>query len=609
MMDTVGGTAGAYPSGFAAFVDIRVMRKIAIPLVALAVLATLPTITPTARADVPPRDPIIGTGPMFGGLYPNTYWFEPGFTTLSGLVGRKPTFTGLFHTIYESDAWAGTDAKLEEAWSAGTTPFSNLEFTAGETAATIAGGSLDAQIASWANAVKDWLDRPEGSEGRSLIIAPMQEMNGNWVSYGMDPWNFKKAYKKIRSIVESTVTDPDMVRWAFAPNGWSSPPYSIADYYPGDAFVDVISFSTYNFGDFDEYNGWLEPSEAITPYIDEVRDTIPGSIDKPFLLSQTGSVSATGDKNAWIRDMITVVKDDPNLVGFIYFNIGHSPHDWVIWEDGTTYNGYVGYRDGMQRATTTYQFPLTNWFQPGPLPFAQTFADPCSGPEHCDSLAFVNAGSQISLLDGLLVGAGVNEFYYGMAGDVPLMGDWDGDGTATPGMYRPSSGFVYLRNSNDFGVADEEFYFGMAGDIPIVGDWDNDGDDTLGIYRNGQVFIKNTLGTGVADYSFWYGVPGDRPFTGDFDGDGVDTVGLYRESSGYVYFRNTLDSGVADFEFFYGAPSDKILAGDWNGDGIDTVAVFRPSDNKVYFRMTNTFGVADFTLPVAPGFIAAMTAR
>ncbi|MDH3539079.1 MAG: glycosyl hydrolase [Acidimicrobiia bacterium] len=583
------------------------MRKIAIPLLALAVVATVPTISRPAEADVPPRDPIIGTGPTLAGLYPTVSDLYSGeYAAMAAAVGKSPTFTGMFHTIYESDGWAATDAKLEKAWSAGTTPFSNLEFSV--TAAVVAGTSLNAQIDSWATALKVWLDR---GEGRSLIIAPMQEMNGDWIPYGMDPANFIAGYRKIRSRVESVVgpSNRDRVRWAFAPNGWSEPPYGIADYYPGDAYVDVISFSTYNFGDYDVYNGWLEPSAAILPYVNEARDTIPGAVDKPFLLSQTGSVSATGNKNAWIEGMFDVVEDDPNLVGFIYFNLGHSPHDWTIWETGTTYSGYTGYRNAMLRPATTYQFPLTNWFQPGPLPFTQSFEDPCTGPEACDSLAFVDAGSEINILDDLVVGAGVNEFYYGMSGDTPLMGDWNGDGTATPGMYRPSSGFVYLRNSNDLGVADLQFFFGIPGDIPLVGDWDGDGTDTLGIYRNGQVFITNTSGTGNAEHSFWYGVPGDRPFTGDFDGDGKDTVGLYRESSGFVYFRNSLTSGFAESEFFYGAPSDKILAGDWNGDGTDTVAVYRPSANKVYFRMSNTFGVADYTLPVAPGFVAAMTAR
>jgi hypothetical protein len=35
-----------------------------------------------------------------------------------------------------------------------------------------------------------------------------------------------------------------------------------------------------------------------------------------------------------------------------------------------------------------------------------------------------------------------------------VAGDWDGNGSDTIGVYRPSSGVFYLRNSNTQGVAD-----------------------------------------------------------------------------------------------------------------------------------------------------------
>ena len=39
------------------------------------------------------------------------------------------------------------------------------------------------------------------------------------------------------------------------------------------------------------------------------------------------------------------------------------------------------------------------------------------------------------------------EFFYGNPGDYPIYGDWNGDGVETPGLYRQSDGYVYLRNS------------------------------------------------------------------------------------------------------------------------------------------------------------------
>ena len=60
----------------------------------------------------------------------------------------------------------------------------------------------------------------------------------------------------------------------------------------------------------------------------------------------------------------------------------------------------------------------------------------------------------------------VTSFYYGDPGDYPIAGDWDCDGIDTPGMYRQSDGYVYLRNSNSQGVADRRFFFGNPGDVP-----------------------------------------------------------------------------------------------------------------------------------------------
>ncbi len=195
----------------------------------------------------------------------------------------------------------------------------------------------------------------------------------------------------------------------------------------------------------------------------------------------------------------------------------------------------------------------------------------------------------------------IDSFFYGTPGDTPLMGDWDCDGIDTVAMYRESNGFIYLRNSNDFGVGELEFFYGIPGDIPVAGDWDNDGCDTFGIYRQGTVYLSNSLGTRPADVSFFFGIPGDRPFAGDFNGDGVDTVGLYRESTGFVYFTDTIpaQSGVAptDNSFFYGEPSDRIVAGDWDRDGDDTVGIFRPGDSRFYLSFENRQGFADLEIP------------
>jgi hypothetical protein len=181
------------------------------------------------------------------------------------------------------------------------------------------------------------------------------------------------------------------------------------------------------------------------------------------------------------------------------------------------------------------------------------------------------------------------------------MGDWDCDGIDTPGLFRQSDAFAYLRNTNTQGIADIRFFFGNPSDIPLAGDFDGDGCDSLSIYRPSEqrFYIINALGAnngglGPADFSFLFGDPGDKPFVGDFDGDGIDEVGLHRASTGFVYYRNTLDTGIASNQFFFGDPGDRFITGDWGiVDGTDTPGLFRPSNSTFYFRHTNSQGNAD----------------
>jgi hypothetical protein len=235
-----------------------------------------------------------------------------------------------------------------------------------------------------------------------------------------------------------------------------------------------------------------------------------------------------------------------------------------------------------------------------------SLGDPCPVNEMCDGIFTVSPSGLWSQTLSLSNGS-TTDFYYGVPGDIAFSGDWNCDGTDTPGLYRQSDGFVYLRNSNTQGIADLEFYFGDPGDIPIAGDFDGDGCDTVAVYRatEGRVYVVNRLGEdggglGAADFDYYFGDPGDKPFAGDFDGDGIDTIGLHRESTGLVYFRNYHAQGIADSSFIYGDPGDQILAGDWNGDTIDTVAVFRPSSGVLYVKLANTQGVADHQYEIGP---------
>jgi len=222
-----------------------------------------------------------------------------------------------------------------------------------------------------------------------------------------------------------------------------------------------------------------------------------------------------------------------------------------------------------------------DWQPVNPYPFG--LVDPSQGEWH------------LRHVDGR-----VESFYFGNPGDVPFMGDWNCDGIDTPGLYRQSDGYVYLRNRNTQGTADVKFFFGNPGDMPIAGDFNNNGCDTVSVYRpsNQTFYIINELGSGdkglgAADLAFRFGNPGDKPFIGDFNGDGTDTVGLHRESTGLVYYRNTHTTGIADASFLFGNPGDRLVANDWSSDGVDSPGLFRPMSSTAFLRFTNSEGNAD----------------
>ncbi|MGB5657215.1 MAG: SpoIID/LytB domain-containing protein [Acidimicrobiia bacterium] len=205
----------------------------------------------------------------------------------------------------------------------------------------------------------------------------------------------------------------------------------------------------------------------------------------------------------------------------------------------------------------------------------------------------------------------VDSFYYGNPKDTPYAGDWNGDGIDTMGLYRESNGYLFLRNTNNQGIADIEIYYGIPRDLPVSGDWNGNGVDTVGIYRSseGRFYLRNTNTQGIADIDFPFGNPGDVPIAGDWDGDGTDTVGVYRPSTRMVYLMNDLNRPIADISFFYSgaASGDRIIAGDWDGDGTDTIGLFRPSTGTWYLRDTFTQTSANIVFEFGEGFMNPTT--
>src|SRR4051812_8880659 len=99
-------------------------------------------------------------------------------------------------------------------------------------------------------------------------------------------------------------------------------------------------------------------------------------------------------------------------------------------------------------------------------------------------VALFDAAAANWYLHDRLAGGAVTEapVHFGTPGSVPVLGDWDGDGVKTLGVFDPATATWYLRNSNSAGPADVVVRFGGQGMLPVAGDWDGDGKDGIGVF-------------------------------------------------------------------------------------------------------------------------------
>ena len=160
---------------------------------------------------------------------------------------------------------------------------------------------------------------------------------------------------------------------------------------------------------------------------------------------------------------------------------------------------------------------------------------------------------------------------WGMRGDRPIVGDWNGDGNDEMGIFRRGQWFLDVDGAA--GAAEQKFRLGKWSDIAVVGDWNGDGTDDVGVFRNGAWYLDAAGNDGVADRVVYFGGRGDRPVVGDWDGDGTDDLGIYR--NGRWYFDLDGNGGGAEHSLWFGKKTDRPVVGDWDQDGVDEIGIHR----------------------------------
>ena len=242
--------------------------------------------------------------------------------------------------------------------------------------------------------------------------------------------------------------------------------------------------------------------------------------------------------------------------------------------------------------------------------------------------------------------------------DIPVAGDWDGTGVVRFGVFHcpvatlgPCTWFIDLNNNGQwdgaFGGDAAWVNFGLAGDIPVVGDWTGDGKSKIGVIRctpgspNPCVWYldmgnKHTYDPATVGILF-LGAAGDMPAVGSWQTSPTTTpamqIGVVHCPTVGASCTWTVDSigktgsanptpidvrltattaGTFTAAGGYQA-GDVAVMGNWNGNGKLRMGIFRSSTGQWYVD-TNGNGVYDpgvdqvfaFGLPPAmnPGGVA-----
>jgi hypothetical protein len=196
---------------------------------------------------------------------------------------------------------------------------------------------------------------------------------------------------------------------------------------------------------------------------------------------------------------------------------------------------------------------------------------------------------------------------FGNPNDIPITGDWNGDGITNIGVFRNGNWYLDANGSGTWDAGDVTIpagSFGNPNDIPVTGDWNGDGITNIGVFRNGNWYLdangSRTWDAGdITIPAGSFGNPNDIPITGDWNGDGITNIGVFRNGNWYLDANGsrTWDAGdVTISAGSFGNPNDIPVTGDWNGDGITNIGVFRNGNWYLDANGSRTWDAGDVTI-------------
>ncbi len=195
----------------------------------------------------------------------------------------------------------------------------------GYTLASIIDGTHDDYIDRFATDVRDL--------GLPVAIRFAHEMNGNWYPWSEDRnGNTKGQYVQAWRHVHDRFTALGATNaiWIWSPNVVTARPWvRLAQFYPGDDYVDWTGMVGYYRRLYlDDKGKPKEPTFANTyqSTLDELRTVAV----KPIVITELGAIEVGQNKPAWINSVFAGLAQNPDIVGFVWFDHSVNGSDWRI---------------------------------------------------------------------------------------------------------------------------------------------------------------------------------------------------------------------------------------------------------------------------------------
>ena len=205
----------------------------------------------------------------------------------------------------------------------------------GWTTVDINNGMLDSYFTEMASNMKSW------QNGSEIWIRFMDEMNGNWYSWGIGDSNINtnqtyiNAYRRVVNIFRNA--GAMNVKWIYCVNAENvgiNASYTMA--YPGNEYVDYVAIDGYNYGTSQSWSTW----KWFRQVFDKAYYTI-NRYNKPLIISEWGSSEQGGDKSVWIKEAYKQIKSGvyANLKAVVWFN-ENKETNWLIESSAKSSEAY-----------------------------------------------------------------------------------------------------------------------------------------------------------------------------------------------------------------------------------------------------------------------------